>query len=48
MNHGYAYPNDKPGLGIDIDEAKAAKYPCEGGIPSWTMARTPDGTASRP
>ncbi|EJU0547892.1 starvation-sensing protein RspA, partial [Salmonella enterica] len=48
IDHGYAYLNDKPGLGIDIDEAKAAKYPCEGGIPSWTMARTPDGTASRP
>lgn len=30
IDHGYAYLNDKPGLGIDIDEAKAAKYPCEG------------------
>lgn len=29
IDHGYAYLNDKPGLGI-IDEAKAAKYPCEG------------------
>ena len=48
IDRGYAYVNDKPGLGIDIDEAKAAQYPCEGGIPSWTMARTPDGTASRP
>jgi mannonate dehydratase len=25
---GYMYSNDKPGLGIDIDEAAAAKYPC--------------------
>ncbi len=33
LTGGYAYVNNKPGLGIDIDEAKAAKYPCEGGIP---------------
>src|SRR5690349_17837790 len=26
---GYMYPNDKPGLGIDIDEKLAAKYPCK-------------------
>lgn len=48
IDNGYAYLSDKPGLGIDIDEEKAKQYPCVGGIPSWTMARTPDGTASRP
>src|SRR5579883_3002522 len=25
---GYLYANDKPGLGIDIDEKMAARYPC--------------------
>ena len=25
----YVYANDKPGLGVDIDEAEASKYPCE-------------------
>jgi mannonate dehydratase len=35
-------------LGIDIDEEKAKKFPVTGGIPSWTLARTPDGTAVRP
>lgn len=29
VRNGYMYPNDKPGLGIDVDEALAAKYPCE-------------------
>ena len=52
MRSGYAYPNDKPGLGIDIDEALAAKYPCDNTQsvrpPSWTTARTPDGGSWRP
>ena len=48
IRRGYAYVNDRPGLGIDLDEAAAARYPCTAGIPTWTMARTPDGTAVRP
>jgi mannonate dehydratase len=45
---GYMYPNDKPGLGIDINEALAAKYPCTDFLDDWTLARLPDGTAARP
>ena len=30
VRNGYMYPNDKPGLGIDIDEELAAKYPATG------------------
>ena len=45
---GYVYPNDKPGLGIDIDEALAAKYPCPDGLIEWTQTRTPDGTQVYP
>ncbi|TKI08912.1 starvation-sensing protein RspA [Martelella alba] len=48
IDRGYAYLSDRPGLGIDIDEDKAAQFPCNGGIPSWTLARLPDGTAARP
>ena len=45
---GYLYPNGKPGLGIDIDERAAAKYPCPDGPDEWTLARRPDGTPARP
>lgn len=48
VRNGYVYPNDKPGLGIDIDEEKAAKYPCENRVIKWTVARTPDGTSVTP
>jgi len=48
VRDGYMYVNDKPGLGIDLDEAEAAKHPCPDGMPEWTTARTPDGTAVRP
>jgi len=48
LRDGYAYANDKPGLGIDLDEELAAKYPCVNRLPDWTLARLPDGTAARP
>ncbi|HEY3378262.1 MAG TPA: enolase C-terminal domain-like protein [Armatimonadota bacterium] len=48
IRNGYAYPNDKPGLGIDINEALAAQYPCPDGVLEWTVARTPDGTPVYP
>ena len=48
IRNGYMYPNDKPGLGIDIDEQLAAKYPCSDFLDQWTEARLPDGTPARP
>lgn len=48
LENGYLYPNDKPGLGIDCNEALAAKYPCENKLTGWTMTRSPDGTSMRP
>jgi mannonate dehydratase len=45
---GYLYPNERPGLGVEIDEKLAAKYPCDDRLPQWTLARTPDGSAARP
>jgi len=45
---GYMYPNDKPGLGIDIDEKLAAKFPCTDEIVQWTQTRYPDGGPARP
>lgn len=46
--NGYVYPNEKPGLGIDMDEKMAARFPCENVLPAWTLARLPDGTSARP
>jgi mannonate dehydratase len=48
VRDGYMYPNDQPGLGIDVDEALAAKYPCEDFLDAWTVARLPDGSSARP
>ena len=45
---GYLYPNDRPGHGVDVDEALAAKFPCKASIIEWTQARLPDGTLSPP
>ena len=45
---GYLYPNDRPGLGIDIDEKLAIEYPVADIVEEWTQARRPDGSAARP
>lgn len=45
---GYMYPNDRPGLGVDIDEKLAARYPCQDEVEQWTQARLPDGSPARP
>jgi len=48
IKNGYAYVNDKPGLGIDIDEKKAAKYPAVNNKQHWLLARKPDGSSAKP
>jgi mannonate dehydratase len=52
LRGGYLYANDKPGLGIDIDEKLAAQYPPDNANAVrpklWTTARTPDGGSWRP
>ncbi|MBI4531348.1 MAG: starvation-sensing protein RspA, partial [Candidatus Latescibacteria bacterium] len=48
VRDGYLYPNDRPGLGIDVNEGLAAKYPCKDYVDHWTQTRTPDGTPVRP
>jgi len=47
---GYLYPNDRPGLGIDIDEDKAAALLSSGPLPPHYAAadRKADGTVVRP
>jgi mannonate dehydratase len=48
VRDGYLYPNDNPGLGIDIDETAAARFPVEPKVVEWTQARLPDGSMGRP
>jgi mannonate dehydratase len=51
IKDGYMYANEAPGLGIDIDEKLAAKYPVSDS-PSfdyrWGTTRRRDGTVIRP
>lgn len=50
IRDGYMWPNDKPGLGIDVDEKLAAEFP----FPehplngAWAPVRRADGTVIRP
>ena len=48
FKNGYVYANDKPGLGVDIDEDEAKKYPCENTVPTWTQTRLRDGALQTP
>jgi len=48
VEDGYLYANDRPGLGIDIDEELAAKYPPADIVEDWTQTRLPDGSPARP
>lgn len=48
LHDGYVWANDRPGLGIDIDEEKAAKYPISIAPIQWTQSRWPDGTIWTP
>lgn len=45
---GYVYPNEKPGLGVDLNEEEAAKYPCEKTVTVWTQTRERDGALVTP
>lgn len=48
LHQGYVYANDLPGLGVDIDEREAAKYPCDNAITLWTQTRLIDGSLQWP
>lgn len=51
VKDGYMFAQEKPGLGIDVDEKVAAKFPFETGRNfdySWGTTRRRDGTVIRP
>ncbi len=49
VKNGYMYINEDPGLGIDVNEKEAAKYPLRKiQMNNWTQLRKNDGTPVRP
>jgi mannonate dehydratase len=50
--NGYMLAQERPGLGIEVDEKLAAKFPIPAGPPnfdySWGTTRRKDGTVIRP
>src|SRR5262245_1541136 len=52
VKNGYMLANETPGLGIDVDEKLAAKYPFPPGPPdfdyNWGRTRRRDGSVIRP
>ncbi len=48
MKDGYMYVNEVPGLGVDVNEEAALKYPLPDFDYDWTQVRKRDGTAIRP
>jgi mannonate dehydratase len=52
IKNGYLLAQEKPGLGIEVDEKVAAKFPFPAGPPnfaySWGNTRRQDGTVIRP
>jgi mannonate dehydratase len=48
LRDGYLWPNGRPGLGIDIDEEAAVRYPVGIEPIRWTQTRWPDGTLWTP
>jgi mannonate dehydratase len=50
IRSGYLYGSDNPGLGIDLDEAIAARFPLteDAGVSDWTTVRGMDGALIKP
>ena len=49
IENGYMFVNEVPGLGVDINEKEAAKFPIrEVQLNNWTQVRKKDGTVIRP
>lgn len=49
VKNGYMYVNEAPGLGVDINEKLAAKFPLpDKQLNNWTQVRKRNGTAIRP
>jgi mannonate dehydratase len=48
MDNGYMHINEAPGIGVDVNEELAKKYPLPPFNYNWTQLRKKDGTPVRP
>ena len=48
LRNGYLYPNDRPGIGVYMDEEAAMAYPPDHSVTEWTQTRLPDGSLQHP
>jgi len=48
LKNGYMYVNEAPGLGVDVNEQLARKFPLPENPGYWLPVRREDGTAVRP
>jgi len=48
LRAGFLWPNTQPGWGVEVNEAKAKKYPIHLEPIQWTQSRWPDGTIWTP
>lgn len=48
LKNGYLYPNDRPGIGVYMDEEAVAAYPPDDRVTEWTQTRLPDGSLQHP
>jgi mannonate dehydratase len=51
LSDGYYWANDRPGLGIDLDETLAARFPIQDDPPfdlNWGQLRRQDGSSVKP
>jgi len=48
IKNGYAYVNDAPSLGVDLNEELAAKYAPSAATGNWLPIRRRDGTSVTP
>ncbi len=47
-NDGFVYASELPGIGVDINEEEAKKYPCVNKVTTWTQTRNADGSLQTP
>jgi len=48
LRDGYVYVSDAPGLGVELDEEAAKRFPPRDDVTEWTQTRLPDGSLHRP